>query len=330
MPTIKDVAKLAGVSISTASLAFNHPSRVAEETRLRILDAAKHLQYRPNGAARDLRIRRTQTVAVLLHDLSGPFYSELVQGVQVEADRCHYNVIISHSNRQDAVNRLLYENRVDGAILLDPNVSDQIVLDLADQHFPIAALDRDLTHDCLVSIAADHEGGAYEATRYLLSAGYHDILFLAGPKNSLDSQLRFRGYQRALVDAHLSPPECPVAHGDFTEAGGMRETEKIVRQGRLPEAIFAANDEMALGVLQVLREHQIVVPNDIGLMGFDDIRIAQYVTPPLSTVHQPMYELGLQAMHQLLCLLSGDPVQPRIVLSTSLILRGTCPILSEH
>lgn len=330
MPTIKDVAKLAGVSISTASLAFNHPSRVAEETRTRILEASKRLQYRPNGAARDLRIRRTQTVAVLLHDLSGPFYSELVQGVQVEADRCRYNMVISHSNRQDSIGRLLYENRVDGAILLDPYVSDDVVLDLADQRFPMVVLDRDLSHEFMVSIAADHEGGAYEATRYLFGAGYHDIFYMAGPQNSLDSQLRFRGYQRALIEAHITPPSSPLAHGDFTEAGGVRETQNLLAGGHLPDAIFAANDEMALGVLQVLREHQIRVPHDIGLIGFDDIRIAQYVSPQLSTVRQPMYELGVQAMRQLLRLLAGEPVQQRIVLGTSLVLRGTCPVLSEY
>ncbi|MCY0897413.1 MAG: LacI family DNA-binding transcriptional regulator [Firmicutes bacterium] len=325
MATIKDVARVAGVSVSTASLAFNHPSRVAEETRQRVLEAAQQMQYRPTGAARDLRARRTDIIAVLLRDLSGPFYSELIQGVQDEADRCQYSVVIAHSNRRDAIGRLLYENRVDGAVLLDPTISDEVVIDLAEQNVPIVVLDRDLSHPYLMAISADHENGAYEATQYLIKAGYRDILFLGGPHSSLDAELRFRGYRRALLDAHLTPPERPVLRGDFTEASGVRETERLLATMKKPEAIFAANDEMALGVLHVLRQHHIRVPDDVALMGFDDIRIAQYVVPSLSTVRQPMYELGREAMRQLVCKLSGKSVNPRVVLPTFLVIRESTP-----
>ncbi|WP_020375917.1 LacI family DNA-binding transcriptional regulator [Sulfobacillus thermosulfidooxidans] len=330
MATIKDVAKMAGVSISTASLVFNHPSRVAEPTKARILEAARLLQYRPNGIARDLRVKRTDTIAVLLHDLSGPFYSELVRGVQEIADANHYTTIISHSNRQDAVGRLLYGNRVDGAIVLDPSISNTVVVDLAAQGLPIVALDRDIHHDNVVVVSADHEGGAFAATQSLISCGLRKILFLAGPEQSRDSDLRFLGYQKAMLEAGLDVVTAPLWRGDFTEQSGAFIMERILEHKTLPEAIFAANDEMALGILQVLREHTIRVPQDIAVMGFDDIRIAQYVNPKLSTVHQPMYELGLEAMRQLLRLLNGEPGDSKIILGTWLVLRDSSPGLSEH
>jgi LacI family transcriptional regulator len=330
MPTIRDVAKMAGVSVSTASLTFNHPSRVADNTRKRVLEVAQRLQYRPTGAARDLRSRRTDMIAVLLRDLSGPFYSELIQGVQDEADRCEYSVVIAHSNRRDAIDRLLYENRVDGAILLDPAVSDETVMDLAAQGMPMVILDRNLSHPNLMAISADHEHGAYEATHFLVRAGYRRILFLAGPESSLDAELRFQGYQRALQDACIPVPLAPLRRGDFTEASGIRETEQLLQTRPWPDVIFAANDEMALGVLSVLRTRHIRVPDEVAVMGFDDIRVAQYVEPALTTVRQPMYELGQQAMLQLLRKLSGQKVTSRIVLKTQLLIRNSTRHLSEH
>lgn len=329
MATIRDVARQAAVSVSTVSLVFSQPHRVAEKTRLRIQKTAEDLGYRPNGTARDLRNRKTNTIAVLLHNLSGPFYSELIRGVEEVADTLGFTTIAAGCSRNKGQGsiRLLHEARVDGAIVLDPSIESLDLLRYADKSLPVVVLDRPLSWDFkspyITAVAADNELGGYLAGQHLIARGYRRFGFIAGPVDSEDSRLRHMGFYRALHGAAVDTVTLPVVHSDFTEPGGMRAMAALLDKGWGLDAVFAANDEMAIGALHVLEERHIKVPDAMAVMGFDDIRLARYVTPPLSTIHQPMYELGQSAMRTLEKALAGDTGISVPALPVTLVVRAS-------
>lgn len=318
---------MAGVSVSTVSLVLNHHPRVSEKTRRRVQECAEALRYRPTGAARDLRSRRPSTVAVFLHDLWGPFYSELIRGVQDVADKHGYTTIASRAGhgQHGGVTRLLVESRVDAAVILDGTIPDAVIQSSAAPQLPLVVLDRLMPPtNYVVQMSADHEGGGYQATRHLIDEGYRRIAFVQGPADSWHGELRYQGYCRAMEEAGLANEGGVPERGDFTEDGGEAACLRILARRDRPEAIFAANDEMALGILHMLRLQGFRVPKDMALVGFDDIRLTQYVTPPLTTVRQPMYELGVLAMDQILTVWSGEEIaSDPIWLPTELVVRAS-------
>ncbi|AEJ40000.1 LacI-family regulatory protein [Sulfobacillus acidophilus TPY] len=289
--------------------------------------AAEQLQYQPNGIARDLRMRRTHTIAVFLHNLSGPFYSELISGVESVAETLALTAIVTRASvtKQQGSHRLLREGRVDGAIVLDPHIESEELCRYASENLPVVVLDRALggvlQSDYITAVAADHLDGGYRAGQHLLAQGFRRMAFIAGPIDSEHSRLRQIGFFRALDEAGIDTVKVPVVHGDFTESGGYRAMDSLLDTGIPWDGIFAANDEMAIGALQCLTDHGRHVPEDVGLMGFDDIRLARYLHPSLTTVRQPMYELGVAAMRQLEKALAGQTRIPPITLPTTLIIR---------
>jgi len=325
MATIKDVAERAGVSVSTVSIALKRDPRVRESTRQRILEAVQSLGYRPNGIARDLKMQQTQTMAVFLHDLGGPFYSELVSGVQDVALSYGYSPIVACSvgGKGVALERLLVENRVDGAIILDPYIEEDFIRRVAGPTLPLVLLDRDVAGPHVYRVTSDHEGGAFSVTMHLLEMGYRQIAFIGGPSVSVDGQLRFRGFARAMKHFGVDLEKRLIIIGDFTEQSGYAAALTLLSQNQLPEAVFAANDEMAIGVLRAVTERSIRVPNDIALVGFDDIRLTQYTTPALTTVHQPMYELGTVATQILFRALAGEETIAPVLLETRVVIRAS-------
>lgn len=325
MATLRDVARLAGVSIGTASSALNQGRKVKDSTRRKVLEAASVLNYRPNGVARDLKTQRTDTIVVFLHDLAGPFYSELIRGIQSVADERGYATIISRGGvgRQIAWTRFVVEGRVDGAIVLDPTVPDEVIRSTACSTLPIVLLDRTLDTPYCLHVAADHEDGAYQITKHLLLSGLRRIAFVSGPIDSHDSSLRFRGYHKALSEFGINIDETLVFRGDFTERSGLLAARAILSHENLPEGIFAANDEMALGVLSGCEASGIKVPDQVAVVGFDDIAIASYVRPALTTVRQPMYELGGVAARSLFRAIDGEQDVSSQVLPTTLVVRDS-------
>ncbi|KYP81191.1 LacI family DNA-binding transcriptional regulator [Ferroacidibacillus organovorans] len=325
MATLKDVANAAGVSVSTVSIALKHDPRVKETTKRKILEIVDQLGYRPNGIARDLKMKSTQTMAVLLHDLGGPFYSELVTGVQDVALAYDYSPIISCSigGKGVALKRLLLENRVDGAIILDPYIEESFIRRVASPSLPIVLLDRDIDLPYVYRVTSDHEGGAYEVVSHLIEKGYQRIAFVGGPQRSFDNQLRFNGYKKAMESQGKAVDSRLIFAGDFTEKSGYALGLSLGGSDKLPDAIFAANDEMAIGLLRALSELGLKIPQDIALAGFDDIRLSQYTVPKLTSVHQPMYELGIVATQILFRALNGDSKIEPVVLSTQLMIRDS-------
>jgi LacI family transcriptional regulator len=323
MATIKDVAKLSGVAVSTASYALNNSTKVSEETRQKVLAAAKQLNYQKNGLASDLKRTSTNTIALILSDLSGPYYSELIKGVQDVASTNGYDLIACSSigGAQSTAVKFLREKRVDGVIILAHNIDDETILESSREGFPIVVLDRNVQSEHVVQIEVDNEHGAFMATEHLIEKGSREIAYVSGPYNSHDNELRFKGYRAALLKHGIEyRPKWKVS-GGFTREGGYQATKMIIAQKDVPQAIFYANDEMAIGGIQALNEKKISVPDDISIIGFDDIQLSEYVSPPLTTMRQPKYEAGALAVHLIFQVLSKEKVDQNYKLTTELIER---------
>ncbi|KIL34298.1 LacI family transcriptional regulator [Cohnella kolymensis] len=326
MATIKDVAKLAGVALSTASLALGEGGRVSPATRQKVLEAARELNYQKNGFAMDLKRSQTRTIALILSDLSGPYFSELIQSVQDFALSRGYDLIACSSvgGQDSTAVKFLREKRVDGAIVLAHNVSNEVLQESAREGFPIVVLDRVVLGDYLINVLVDGEQGGYEATKYLIEQGHRRIAYISGPVNSYDNIQRYSGYQRALSEHALQELKKWNVIGHFTQEGGFQATKMLILQGDLPEAIFYANDEMALGGMKALAESGIRIPEQVSVIGYDDIFQSQYVQPSLTTIRQPKYEAGSMAAHLLFQALEGQFVNKSYKFSVELVERNSC------
>lgn len=325
MATIKDVAKLAGVAVSTASYALNDSDKVSETTRSKVLEAARELNYQKNGLASDLKKAKTNTIALILSDLSGPYYSELIQGVQNGCSANNYGLIACSAvgGSESTAVKFLREKRVDGAIILAHNISDEVILNAAREGFPLVVLDRELDHDNVHSVLVDNVHGGYLATEHLIKQGHKHITFVSGPNKSHDNQMRFEGYLQALEDYKISYKPIWKVPGNFTRESGYRATKTLIAQSNLPQAIFYANDEMAIGGMEAFGEKGIKVPDEISIIGYDDIEIAEYVKPKLSTIRQPKYETGSLAVQLIFQLLRGEEADHLYKLDTELIIRDS-------
>ncbi|WP_046214533.1 LacI family DNA-binding transcriptional regulator [Paenibacillus wulumuqiensis] len=323
--TIKDVAALAGVAVSTASYALNGIGRVSSKTRDKVIEAAKQLNYQKNGIASDLKRSKTNTIALLLSDLSGPYYSSLIKGVQEVSLNNGYDLIACSSIGGDSSTavKFIKEKRVDGAIILAHNIPDRTILESAREGFPIVMLDRRLEHESVCYVEADHEKGGTLATNYLIESGHRQIAFVSGPASSKHNNDRYNGFVRAMNQHNLTIEPRWNLIGNFTEEGGYRAIKLMLAQGNLPEAVFFANDEMALGGITALYEAGLRVPEDISVIGFDDIVQARFLNPALTTVRQPDYEVGALAVHLIFQILKGESVAQHYTLDTELVIRGT-------
>jgi LacI family transcriptional regulator len=329
LATIRDVARAAEVSIATVSRALNGSARVSEATRQRVGAAADALDYWPNGAARSLSTRRTHTLGVLLPDLHGEFFSEVIRGLDHAAREQSFQTLISSSHADtDTVLSAArsMQGRIDGLVIMSPDAGSAQGIDRIKQTFPVVLLNPrfDVTGCSAVSIA--NFDGAYAATGHLLALGHRHIATLAGPAGNADAAERLRGYRDALRNAEVEPSSALEFRGDFTEASGYEIVEEIVRQGSLPSAVFAANDSMAVGLVSALALRRIQIPRDLAVVGFDDIAIARYLSPPLTTVHVDAYELGARAVRLLISSLRSDgpPESTHEVLPAPLVVRDSC------
>jgi LacI family transcriptional regulator len=331
MATIKDVAREAGVSISTASYALNGKGKVSEATRAKVLEAARRLNFQKNGFATDLKRTSTRTIALILSDLAGPYYSELIRGVQETALENGYDLIAcsSFGGSESTAIKFLREKRVDGVIVSAHNLQDEQILASARKGFPIIVLDRYLKGDHIYNVLVDNEQGGYMATELLIRNGCRRIAYISGATTSYDHKLRFNGYMRALSDYRLEYPSRMNLPGRFTIDGGYTATKMLIAQRNLPDAIFYGNDEMAIGGLKAFKEAGIRVPDDISVVGFDDIFMAEHASPPLTTIRQPKYEAGALAAHLILQLLDGRDIGHEYTLQTELVVRKSCKLLEQ-
>lgn len=273
----------------------------------------------------DLKRSRTKTIALILTDLSGPYYSELIRSVQEVALTNGYDLIACSSigGRDSTAVKFLREKRADGAIILAPNIRDEVLIETSGPQFPIVVMDRPLCSEYLVNVLVDGEQGGYTATRYLLENGHRHVAYISGSSDSYDNHLRYQGYLRALAEAGLEEQSKWRLSGNFVREGGYNATKMMIMQGSLPSAIFYGNDEMAIGGLKAFEESGISVPDDVSVIGYDDIQLAEYVNPPLTTIKQPKSEAGSLAAHLLFQILGGESVKQSYMLTTEMMERAS-------
>lgn len=325
--TIKDVAQLAKVSVATVSRALNGHQNVAEPVRRRVLDAARELRYSPHHAARSLSSRRTQTIGVVLPDLHGEFFSELMRGIdQVARVRGQHLLVSSYHGDPEAQGAALraMRGRVDGLLLMSPYLHDEgFVSGNVDASMPLVLINaaRGAGH---AALGIDNHGGALAMTRHLLGAGHRRIAFIAGPDNNDDARERLRGYCDALAES-VDAAAPWVLPGNFDEDSGHRAGQSLLASGALPDAIFAANDMMAIGCLYALGRGGVRIPEDTAVVGFDDVPLARYVHPALTTMRVDIAELGARAIKTLLDIASHpDDLRALELLPTELVVRDSC------
>ena len=328
-PSIYVVAREADVSVATVSRVLNGKGPVRAETRERVLAAVAHLGYVPHSAARSLSTRRTMSIGVLLPDMHGEFFSELVRGIDLAARGAGYHLLVSgsHSDPTEAVAVLqALHGRVDGLILMTPALGGGASLRRSlPRRVPVVLLNDHGSGGGHDTLRIDNRLGARLAVDHLLGLGHREIAFISGPVDNSDALERLQGYRESMR-AHGSPPQPRLElPGDFGEESGARAGEEIARLAARPTAIFAANDAMAIGCLAALRDRGLSVPADVSIVGFDDIPIARYLTPALTTVHVPIAELGRRAMGRLLETIEGPPDRPAVhaVIAPTLAIRAS-------
>lgn len=322
--TIRDVAAKAGVSVATVSRVFNQKGPIREDTIRRVMDVASAMQYVPHAGARSLSTRSTRTLGVLLPDLHGEFFSEVIRGVDVAARQRGYHILVSgsHSDAEEmsAMLRAL-RGRVDGLIVMSPDLGLGSISRALAPDTPVALL------NCAASgrrtIRIDNYNGAHAMTDHLLALGHRRIAFITGPERNADAAERRRGYREAVEAGNAEAIEIA---GDFIEDSGHRAVPRILAMSPRPTAIFAANDAMAIGALRALREARVRVPEDLSLAGFDDVPIARYLTPPLTTVRVEIAEMGRRAVDYLVNTLEtgSDGSRKHDLIAATLVVRESC------
>lgn len=326
--TIREVAQHAGVSVATVSRVLNGSGPVGTATRARIEQVARAMRYVPNGAARSLTTSRTHTVGVLLPDLHGEFFSEVIRGIDQAARQNGYHLLVSgfHDDvgEVEAALRAM-SGRVDGLLVMAPDLGPEQLDANLPAGLPVVLLNAPPSggYD---AFAVDNVGGATAMTRHLIGLGHTRIATIRGADGNRDAAERLAGYRAALEEAGLTPESALEPLGHFTEEGGYRAARRLLALDRRPTAVFAANDAMALGALAAFREAGLGVPRDVALAGFDDVPAARHVSPALSSVHVSISEMGGQALQALLAALAnGDGHRPAAVtLPTRLVLRASC------
>jgi LacI family transcriptional regulator len=334
-PTQEDVARLAGVSRATVSYVINNRTdgnvRISEETRCRVLDAVKELGYRPNVLARSLRQGQTHTIGMIVPDNTNPFFAEVARGVEDTSFQQGYSVILCNSD-SDLDKELLYTNvlaekRVDGILFVAVGMSAERICGLQERRMPVVVVDRDIPDVAVDSVMTANERGGWLATRHLIELGHRRIGCIAGPSDVTPSAERGTGYRQALREAVLSVEEELIMRGDFQYESGYQAARQLLSMDDPPTAIFACNDLMAIGAISAAVELGRQVPADLSVVGFDDVPLASFANPALTTVVQPKHEIGVVAATMLLERMQ-DPDKPprRRMLNTKLVVRkSTAP-----
>lgn len=319
MATMKDIAKLAGVSTSTVSHVINKTRFVSEEISERVNNAAQELNYyAPSALARSLKVNRTKTIGMLVTTSTNPFFGEVVKGVERSCYHKGYSLILCNTEgdnerMRDSINTLL-QKRVDGLILMCSSLEGERI-DVFERYsdIPVVVMDWGPMLFTSDKIQDNSLRGGYLAAKYLIDCGHKEIGCITGPLIKHQAQMRYEGYKRAMIEAELDFNANWIVESDFECEGGYQALKKMVQRGPLPSSIFVSNDMMAMGVINAANELGIKIPDDLSIIGYDDIHIAKFMSPPLTTIHQPKYRLGQAAVETLLTKLENYSKEPNVV-----------------
>lgn len=329
--TIKDIARLSGVSVATVSLVLNNRKGVSKETRFRVQAIAEKLNYTPSALARGLVTQKTKTIGLIVSDITDPFYAELVKGVEDSAFNMGYSLILCNSDNQANKERLyinlLIEQHVAGLILV-PVVNDTRNLEVAIKtNTPIVLADRKLQSNRFSSVTCDNFGGASKAVEHLVQLGHKRIGCVASFDLSFSTcSERVAAYKKKLNDMSLPVDESLIVLSNGKISGGIQSATKLLALSRPPTAIFAISDIVAFGVIEAVLDAGLRIPDDISVVGFDNIHYSEFFRVPLTTVDQPKYEMGEKVFSVLLKKIFNN-VDEQVVMDTKLIIRessGVC------
>ena len=327
-PTIADVAQKAGVSIATVSRVLNGSSPVKAATAENVQEAVTSLNYIPHAAARTLASRRTDTIGLLLPEISGAFFQPLLRGVEAGVSEAGFDLLIHTTlpRTQGAPRRPLGEHNTDGLLVFTEGLDSKELTRLQGSNFPVVLLHQSSPQSLNIPVVTvENQSGAQSIVEHLIKVhGSRRIVFLRGPEGHEDSTWRERGYRAALKASDIAFDPTLVRRGEFDRNIAHRSIEKCLADGLVFDAIFAGDDESAIGVFLALRNADIRVPEQVAVVGFDDSVFASTLIPPLTTVRAPTEQVGRQAVRQLVRIIQGEAVEPRLVLTTELVIRQSC------
>jgi LacI family transcriptional regulator len=326
---IIEVAKKAGVSIATVSRVINNKGKVRPSTRDRVLAVARKMKYTPNPAARGLIMRRTEAIGLLLPDLHGEFFSEVIRGADaaIQAQGYHLIVSSSHNDTKEIEAALSFmRGRVDGLVVMSPQIDSETLLATLPISLPVVLLNCRTQSPLRDTITTDGTGGAKDMVSYLLSIGHRKIAIIKGSETNVESHERLIGYRAAFSSLSFTPDPALELDGDFTEQSGFNAVRQVLGGKNRPTAIFASNDSMAIGAVGAIREAGLRIPHDISVCGFDDIPVAKYLSPSLTTVHVPIHDLGTMAIERIFDRLfkRTKGAATHVFVPTTLSIRNSC------
>jgi len=312
---MRDVAERAQVSVTTVSHVVNETRPVSDRLRERVLAAIEELDYQPNVLARSLRRGKTHTIGMIVPDSANPFFAEVARGIEDTSFEHSHSLILCNSDG-DLGKELLYtdvlaEKQVDGILFVAAGVSTEHIKALQARCIPVVVVDRDIPDVAVDSVLTDNARGGWLATRHLLELGHRRVGCIAGPSDLTPSADRVTGYSQALTECGVPVDEVLVAKGDFQYESGYQAARQLLAMDDPPTAIFACNDLMAVGVIAAAVEMGFQVPADLSVVGFDDVRLASFANPPLTTIVQPKYDMGVIAAKMLLERMRDLDIPPR-------------------
>lgn len=326
MSTIHDVAKLAGVSIATVSRVINSPESVRAVTREKVLLAMSKCNYKYNALARGFVTKRSNTIGLIIPNINNPVFADSTLGVQEYADQKNLKVILGNSNykysQEENLVNVLRESQVDGLIITTTNIKSELLKTLVDEDFPFVLLFSTVKGGPFSAVGVDNYRGGYLATEHLVSLGHNRIGMVAGNFSMTDRSFhRWHGYKRCLMDNKIAYDKKLVVQTDYSLSGGCESIKKLLNQPSPPTAVFCSNDYIALGAIKGARESGLTLPDELSIVGFDDMQTASYMVPPLTTIRQPAYDMGRRAAELLLQLIEKKSKPVQDMMTTSLIVR---------
>ncbi|WP_332402807.1 LacI family DNA-binding transcriptional regulator [Vibrio metschnikovii] len=327
MVTIKHVSELAGVSQATVSRVVNGTTRVSHDKKLKVEKAIKELGYRPNTIAQALVSSRTGSVGIVVPELGGSFFSGILHSIEGHLRRFGYHAVVTAGSNTEQGQResveFLLGRRVDALILHTQQLSDDYLIVLEERGVPIVLINRVIPEMLTSCIDIDNEVGGKLATQYLLQMGHTYIACITGPLDKSDARGRLQGYRRALEEAGLEYRDALVVEAGFTEETGVSAMNKLLKRGVRFTAVFASNDHMAFGAFEVLKREGFSVPEDISLVGFDNVLFTRYLTPGLTTVNFPIEEMSTEAVQLTIQKLNKNKCDVNFKLSPDLVVRNS-------
>ncbi|MFD2215568.1 LacI family DNA-binding transcriptional regulator [Metabacillus endolithicus] len=330
---MSDVAKLANVSPATVSRVLSNPDLVSKETREKVMEVINKVNYKPHIVARQFRTKETKIILVVVPDITSAFFSRVLRGIEHVAVKNGYQVILgdteNDTDRELEYINLLLQKQADGMVLLTARQDKEKLEEIA-EHFPMVLACEYMDGSNVPTVSIDNISSARKVTEHLIQQGHTKIAHITGPINVVLGRDRLRGFQQAMMSHDLEIDSAYIQEGDFTFESGYNQMLKLLALEAPPTAVFAFNDEMGMGAIKAVKDSNLLVPNDVAIVGFDNIKMASVIEPNLTTIDQPKYEIGKKAMELLLNLINGEALQKkRFVMKDELIVRESSELVKN-